>query len=138
MQGFEEQVRKTLQAEGVLRPGGGNRTKSGSSGASCSGRCHGWRLGSDVQERYGEPESRDLNVDRWLNKIDQLGRIHDWTEYESTHFMQLKLAGPAKAWFHRLVEYDRSWGNALRRVFPRRHDFAETVEEMGRRWRRKR
>ena len=145
MQGVEEQVRKTLRAAGVLRPGGGNRAKSGSSGASCSGGCHGRRRGSDVRERYGErragaelielfdPESRDSNVDRWLNKIDQLGRIHDWTDYERTHFMQLKLAGPAKAWFHRLDEYDRSWAewkNALRRAFPRRHDFAEMVEEL--------
>ena len=127
-------MRKTLRAAGVLRPGGDNQTKSGSSGASCSGGCHGRRRGSDVRERYGErregaeliklfdPESRDSNVDRWLNKIDQLRRIHDWTDYERTHFMQLKLACPSKSCFNRLDEYDRfweEWKNALRRAFPR-------------------
>ena len=109
MQGVEEQVRKTLSAAGVLRPGGDNWAKSASSGASCSRGCHGKRRGSDIRERYGErrevakfnelfdPESRHSNVDRWLNKIDQLGRIHDWTAYERTHLMQLKLGGPFMA-----------------------------------------
>ena len=54
MQGVEEHVRKTLRAAGVLRPGGGYRTKSGPSGASCSGGWHGRRRGSDVRERYGK------------------------------------------------------------------------------------
>ena len=53
MHEVEEQVRKTLRAAGVLRAGGDNRTKSGSSGASYSGGCHGRRRGSDVRERYG-------------------------------------------------------------------------------------
>ena len=43
-------------------------------------------------------ESWDSNVDRYLNKIDQLRRIHEWTDYEKTHFMQLKIV----VWFHRL------------------------------------
>ena len=65
-------------------------------------------------------------MDRWLNKIDQLGRIHYWADYKKTHVMQLKLLGPAKVWFHRLDEYDRSlgeWKNALHCAFYRRHDF---------------
>ena len=70
------------------------------------------RRGSDVRERYGErragaeliefdPESWYSSVDRWLNKIDQLGRIHYSADYKKTDFMQLKLVGPAKVRFHR-------------------------------------
>lgn len=101
-------MRKTLQAVSVLRPGGCSRTKSGSSSASCSEACHRRRHGHDVRERYDERragaelieydlESRVSNVNRWLNDIDLLRWIHDWTDYEKTHFMQLKLEGPAKA-----------------------------------------
>ena len=34
-----------------------------------------------------DPESWDSNIDRWLYKVDQLGRTHDWTDYEKTHSM---------------------------------------------------
>ena len=100
-------MRKTLRAAGVLRHGG-RITEVLARG------CHGRRRGSDVRERYGErragaeliefdPESWDSNVDRWLSKIYQLGRIYYSADYKKTHFMQLKLVGPAKVWFHRCV-----------------------------------
>ena len=91
-----------------------------------------WRVRAELTELF-DPESQDSNVDRWLNMINQLERIHDWTDYEKMHFMKFKFAGPFKVWFHRLDEYDRSggeWKSALRRAFPRRHDFAEMVDEL--------
>lgn len=75
MHGVEEQIRKTLWAVSVLRPGGGSWAKTGTSGTSCSGGYHRRRRGSDIRERYGEqqagaksielfdPKSRESNVD---------------------------------------------------------------------------
>ena len=79
-----------------------------------------------------DPESLDSNVYRWLNNINWLGRIHDWADYEKMHFKQLKLMDPAKAWFHRLDEYDRSWEemSVLHHAFYQQHDFTEMMEEL--------
>lgn len=80
-----------------------------------------------------DPDSKDSNVIAWLSKIDQLGVIHDWDDYEKCCYMQSRLAGEAKEWFNRLENYDLKWNEwkaALERVFPRLQDYAELLEEL--------
>ncbi|KAK9701518.1 hypothetical protein QE152_g30573 [Popillia japonica] len=48
------------------------------------------RVGGDILEPY-DPQDKDQNVDRWLAKIDQMGAIHHWSEYERSCYMQAKL-----------------------------------------------
>ncbi|KAJ4439147.1 hypothetical protein ANN_15104 [Periplaneta americana] len=51
-----------------------------------------------------DPDDCECNV----NKIDQLGCICDWSDYERAYFMQAKLRGGAKAWYNHLDDYDLS------------------------------
>ena len=132
------------------RPRGGCHARSvpGSCQGECRGECCsrgrsqastssrdgpvGSRAGGDILEPF-DPDDEDPNVDSWLNKLDQLGKVHVWSEYERSCFMQAKLRGAAKKWFLRLDEYDHSWSRwkeCLRHAFPRQHDYAAMVEEL--------
>ena len=98
---FAEKMPKTLRAERAVErsrhvlagaspedaTGGAIAPKSVSSAANAG-------LGPILLSR--SIQSRDSIVDHWLNKIDQLIRIHDWTDYEITHCIQLKLVDPVK------------------------------------------
>ncbi|XP_069686310.1 uncharacterized protein [Periplaneta americana] len=129
---------KNKMSSGEHRNGAGGRCCS--EGTSCGSVASSSRASSRPMVRAGgelvdafDPDDRDCNVDRWLNKIDQLGSIHDWREYERLWIMQAKLRGAAKVWFNRLEGYDLSWSewkNALRRAFPWQHDFGESLEEL--------
>lgn len=56
------------------------------------------RVGGDILEPY-DPQDKDQNVDRWLAKIDQMGAIHHWSEYERSCYMQAKLREAKRTWF---------------------------------------
>ncbi|XP_069699915.1 uncharacterized protein [Periplaneta americana] len=157
---IEERAQATLRHVTDRQPEAGGASKgaakkkkrsSGGSNSGASGRCcrEGTLCGSAASSsrassrptaRAGgelvdafDPDDCECNVDRWLNKIDQLGRIHDWSDYERAYFMQTKLGGGAKAWYNRLDDYDLSWSEwkkALRRAFPRQHDFGVSLEEL--------
>ena len=58
-------------------------------------KCSKWQIVVELIE-YFPPESWDFSVDPWLNKIDHLGLIHKWTEYEKMYFLYLKLADLTK------------------------------------------
>jgi hypothetical protein len=86
-----------------------------------------------------DPDDQGNVVDAWLKKIDQLGEIHNWAEYDKICFMQQKLRGAAREWFGRLESYDKTWTEwkvALRRAFPRCVDPATLLEEMVKRKKR--
>lgn len=80
-----------------------------------------------------DPDDRSSTVTGWLQKIDQLGEIHGWTEYHKTAYMQQKLRGSARSWFNRLDDYRKSWDEwktALTHAFPRCVDYASVLEEL--------
>ena len=92
----------------------------------------GLAIGLDIIEAF-DPEDPESSVERWLDKIEQHGKIHGWGEYHMSTIMQSKLIGAAKKWYHRLDRYDFTWGQwrvKLATAFPRRHDFATLLEEM--------
>ncbi|KAK9876614.1 hypothetical protein WA026_013992 [Henosepilachna vigintioctopunctata] len=39
------------------------------------------RVGGEILEPF-DPDTKDCNIVKWLNVIDQLGEIHGWSEYE--------------------------------------------------------
>lgn len=80
-----------------------------------------------------DPDDKITTVIGWLQKIDQLGEIHNWTEYQKSAFMQQKLRGSARTWFNRLDDYRKTWEEwktALTRAFPRCTDYATVLEEL--------
>ncbi|KAJ8920492.1 hypothetical protein NQ315_005361 [Exocentrus adspersus] len=80
-----------------------------------------------------DPDQKMLTVTSWLQKIDQLGRLHSWTDYEKSCYMQNKLAGTARDWYNRQDDYDKTWTEwktALTQAFPRHTDFATLLEEL--------
>lgn len=80
-----------------------------------------------------DPDSKNCTVTAWLQKIEQLGQIHNWSNYEKTCFMQIKLRGSAREWFNRLENYDKTWDEwkmSLSRAFPRCVDYATVLEEL--------
>ena len=118
--------------------GTGGAKSSASGGSSCAGECsatarrYEHRLGVGILEPF-DPSVTDANVQRWLNKIDQLGEIHGWTGYERSCYMQEKLSGPAREWYHRLNNFDLTWGEwkeTLTQAFPCHHDHRRLLEEM--------
>lgn len=80
-----------------------------------------------------DPDNNSTTADGWLQKIDQLGDVHGWTDYEKSSYMQMKLRGTAKDWFDRLTSYDKTWQEwkaALVLAFPRHTDYATVLEEL--------
>lgn len=80
-----------------------------------------------------DPDDKSSTVTGWLQKIDQLGEIHGWSDYHKTAYMQQKLRGSARSWFNRLDDYKKSWDEwkiALTRAFPRCVDYATVLEDL--------
>lgn len=80
-----------------------------------------------------DPDDSEANVDRWIDKIDQLGDIHGWSHYKRAYFAQLKLRGVAKKWFYRLDDYKLSWEEwkvKLKNAFPYQEDFGAVLEQL--------
>lgn len=80
-----------------------------------------------------DPEKNDMFAKQWLNKIEQLGSIHNWTEPIKSYFMQSRLGGMAKVWHASLQNYEMSWKEwkqQLSDAFPRKTDYVELLREM--------
>ncbi|KAJ8910567.1 hypothetical protein NQ315_008952 [Exocentrus adspersus] len=89
-------------------------------------------LGHDMVDKF-DPADPDSSIERWLQKIDQLGVVHGWTNYERATLAQAKLTGAARRWFFQLEDYDFTWEQwkaKLRAAFPRRREFANMLEEL--------
>ncbi|XP_064210819.1 uncharacterized protein LOC135265341 [Tribolium castaneum] len=110
---------------------GASAQQSPATGSDCS-TVRSWKIGAEIVD-YFDPDDADCNIERWLAKIDQLGQVHGWSELEKAGIMQSRLMGAAKAWFNHLGEYNLTWDSwkaRLRMAFPRRQDFAITLEEL--------
>lgn len=80
-----------------------------------------------------DPDSRDVNVKSWVNKIEQLGKIYNWSDEVKSFNLQAKLQGQARVWYNRLDSYEHSWEEwkaMLIKAFPRHHDYASLIEEL--------
>ena len=44
----------------------------------------------------------------WVDKLDQLATINQWTEKTTIYHMQSRLAGLAKTWYYHLIDYNYS------------------------------
>ncbi|KAK9891712.1 hypothetical protein WA026_016510 [Henosepilachna vigintioctopunctata] len=102
--------------------------------SNCSSSCSvsRTRAGGEILEPF-DPDSKDCNILKWINKIDQLGEIHEWSDYERAYFMQSKLQGGARTWYNRLDNYNLTWDHwksLLHQAFPREHDFVQLLREM--------
>ncbi|XP_049886440.1 uncharacterized protein LOC126380906 isoform X1 [Pectinophora gossypiella] len=79
-----------------------------------------------------DPEA-DIFAVQWINKIEQLGAIHNWTDNMKSYFMQSRLAGMARIWHSSLPSYELSWQewkSELLTAFPKNIDFVESLREM--------
>ena len=80
-----------------------------------------------------DPADSNINICSWLNKIDQLGEIHSWSEYTRSCYMQNRLRGRARRWHNGLTNYNLSWTEwkeVLINAFPRKVDYAIKLEEL--------
>lgn len=80
-----------------------------------------------------DPEKSELPALQWLNKIEQLGAIHGWTDNVKSYYMQSRLSGLAKMWHNALRSYEMSWHEWKERIleaFPQNRDYAEVFKEM--------
>lgn len=80
-----------------------------------------------------DPEKNDIESTQWLNKIEQLGEIHQWSSRKKSYFMQSRLSGMAKVWHSSLTDYDMSWAQwkeQLVEAFPPKTDFVELLRDM--------
>lgn len=82
---------------------------------------------------FFNPETNEMTVSQWINKIEQLGNIHGWTDKMKSYFMQSRLSGLAKVWHSSLQNYEMSWEEWKRELlvaFPQHIDFVESLREM--------
>lgn len=80
-----------------------------------------------------DPEKSELPAQQWLNKIEQLGAIHGWSDTVKSYYMQARLCGLAKMWHNALRSYEMSWQEWKERIleaFPQNRDYAEALKEM--------
>ncbi|XP_061717286.1 uncharacterized protein LOC133525073 [Cydia pomonella] len=80
-----------------------------------------------------DPEKSELPAQQWLNKIEQLGAIHGWSDSVKSYYMQSRLSGLAKMWHNALRSYEMSWFEWKERIleaFPQNMDYAEALKEM--------
>ncbi|KAJ2941659.1 hypothetical protein O0L34_g10454 [Tuta absoluta] len=80
-----------------------------------------------------DPEKNDLESAQWLNKIEQLGAIHNWSDKMKSYFMQARLSGMAKVWHSSLHNYEFTWNQWKKQLldaFPQRFDFVESLRDM--------
>lgn len=81
---------------------------------------------------FFDPDCK-MPVSSWLCKIDQLGDIHKWSEYERICYMQIRLKGAARDWFNKIEDYGKTWNEwkvCLTHAFPRSTDYATVLEEL--------
>ncbi|XP_018569072.1 uncharacterized protein LOC108909267 [Anoplophora glabripennis] len=93
---------------------------------------HSLMLGHEEVDWF-DPDDPDTNIEHWLRKIDHLGMIRGWTNYERATLAQANLAGTARRWFYQLEDNDLTWDEwkeKLRATFPRRMDYADMLEDM--------
>ena len=69
----------------------------------------------------------------WVDKLDQLATINQWTEKTTIYHMQSRLAGLAKTWYYHLTDYNYSWEQwkaLIVKTFPNQSDFASKLRAL--------
>lgn len=80
-----------------------------------------------------DPEKSEIFSQQWLNKIEQLASIHNWSDNIKSYYMQSRLSGMAKLWHSSLTSYDLTWAQwkeELIRAFPCSIDYPEYLRDM--------
>jgi hypothetical protein len=126
-------LRRTLQQESRRGDAPSPSPPTGSSyGPHAGGEAHQPKVIGEIIPWF-DPENQSCVVTSWVQKIEQLGAIHRWSDYEKICYMQLRLKGAARDWFNRLTDYDKTWEEwkaLLQHAFPRCVDYATTLEEL--------
>lgn len=79
-----------------------------------------------------DPE-RMKSTKSWLNKIDQIGKVHGWDDTTMSYCMQARLSGIAKVWYENLDNYALlwpQWKEALLQAFPSNENYVDTLKQM--------
>lgn len=74
-----------------------------------------------------DPEKNVLSANNWLNKIEQMGKVHGWDDQMMSYGMQSRLGGIARIWFENLSDYEMTWTKwkeALLNAFPASENYA--------------
>lgn len=85
------------------------------------------------------PEDREQSSELWLNKIEELREIFQWTEEATIYYALSKLSGLAEVWYKGLNTMKFSWGEWKQRIlcaFPSTRDYYEILSEMMKRRKR--
>lgn len=79
------------------------------------------------------PEDREQNAERWLNKVDELRQIFNWSEEATMYFALSKLKGLAEVWVKGLQSMKFSWEEWKQKIlvaFPSTRDYYEKLSDM--------
>ncbi|KAJ8942662.1 hypothetical protein NQ314_009983 [Rhamnusium bicolor] len=79
-----------------------------------------------------DPEKNVLSPNNWLNKIEQMGKVHGWDDQMMSYGMQSRLGGIARIWFENLTDYEMTWikwKEALLKAFPASENYAESLKK---------
>lgn len=80
-----------------------------------------------------DPARENLTVGAWINKIEQLAAMYNWTEATVIQAATTRLAGYAQVWFNSLIDVNNSWiewKRLLTRAFPEETDYANSLRKM--------
>lgn len=94
----------------------------------------GTAKGDVVPEFY--PEKREQSSEIWLNKVDELREVFNWSESTTIYFALSKLKGLAEVWYKGLQTMKYTWAEwkvKILAAFPSARDYHEVLSEMMRR-----
>lgn len=56
-----------------------------------------------------DPVIGNIDINQWIDKIEEFGELYDWDEVSIKHYALGKLVGSAKNWRDSLSACKRSW-----------------------------
>ncbi|XP_074025626.1 uncharacterized protein [Leptinotarsa decemlineata] len=80
-----------------------------------------------------KPGNPNLSCTKWIEKIEQLGRVNCWNEHTKIFHMQSRLSGLARKWYDNLSSYELSWNEwktLLLKSFPEHQDAATSLRKL--------
>ncbi|GLV38552.1 hypothetical protein CBL_05092 [Carabus blaptoides fortunei] len=79
------------------------------------------------------PDDDEQDILKWINKIDELRNIFNWSDEITSYYAMEKLRGLASTWYKGLTSIKftwEAWKDKLIRAFPHKKDYCSLLEHM--------
>lgn len=80
-----------------------------------------------------DPSKRNQTIDIWISKVNECGKIYNWTDRQTIHYALPKLMGLAQKWYQGLPSLLFSWTewqSKLKLAFPSDENFGQLLTDM--------